>query len=80
MPLSNEILTQSLALPPADRAALAHHLIQSLNPSDSHGDEAEWEKEFQARLDAVETGNFEAHDATAVIADIRKSLQKRRQS
>ena len=74
MPLPIEVLNQTLALPPADRAELAHQLILSLEPPEVQDDPGVWEAEFMARLDAVESGNYEARDWHEALADIRKRL------
>ena len=79
MALSTEFLNQSLALPPADRAALAHELLLSLEPPEVHVDPSDWETEFQARLDAVESGNYDARDWSEAIADMRRALREDRE-
>jgi hypothetical protein len=79
MQLSPEILTQTLALPRAERAALAHELLLSLGPPGVE-EEDDLESVLEARLDAVESGNFSARDCSEAMADMRKALEKRRQS
>jgi putative addiction module component (TIGR02574 family) len=79
MQLPKEVLDQTMALPRDQRAALAHQLLQSLEPPDFDDDEATWEKEFASRLDAVEEGNYSARDWREALAEMRQTLQKERQ-
>lgn len=78
MQLSNEFLNQTLALPPAERAALAHRLLLSLTPPDADDDPAIWEEEIAARLDAVESGSYAARDGSEAVAAMRQALAARR--
>ncbi len=78
MQLSNDFLNQSLALPPAERAVLAHRLLISLTPPDTDEDPAIWEQELAARLDAVESGDYAARDGIEAIAAMRQALAERR--
>jgi putative addiction module component (TIGR02574 family) len=64
------LFTQALALPVAERAALAQQLLHSLEPEDPDAEEA-WAKEIQARSDAVHSGNYVARDWREAIEDIR---------
>ena len=71
----NDFLNRAMELPEPDRAALARHLLASLEPEDfDPDDEAVWAKEIEARLDAIERGDFVASDWRESIARIRQSL------
>ena len=78
MQLSNDFLNQTLALPAAERAALAHRLLLSLTPPEADDDPAIWEQELAARLDAVESGNYAARDRSEAMAAMRQALAERR--
>jgi len=64
---------QALELPPAERALLAEHLLQSLeDPSVLSA----WAVESADRLAAYDCGEIEGRDAEEAVADIRASLSK----
>jgi putative addiction module component (TIGR02574 family) len=64
-----KLRSQALSLSDADRARLAHDLVQSLDaPIDPDAAEA-WDQELSRRLDAIEVG-------TAILID-RDELRQR---
>jgi putative addiction module component (TIGR02574 family) len=75
MTISNELLDRALALPEAERAALASRLLESLGSQDADPEaEQLWAAELEARLDSVAEGCFAARDWREAIADIRRRL------
>lgn len=77
MSTANDIFSQALALPVAERAALAHQLLESLEPEDPDADEA-WTKEIQARSDALHRGELPLCDWEQAIEEVRAQLPRRR--
>jgi hypothetical protein len=78
MHTADDILSQALDLPLADRAWLARDLLLSLESDESDDDaEATWADEVEARSDAVARGEFTAADWRESVARIRRELQKR---
>lgn len=67
-----EIESLALRLPPAQRAALAQHLIASLDEADET--EQAWAEEAARRSEAVATGEANAIPAADVFAEARRSL------
>jgi putative addiction module component (TIGR02574 family) len=55
-PNHKRILDEALRLPPEARAALAGHLIESLDDSVDEDAEAEWGKEIARRIDELDSG------------------------
>jgi putative addiction module component (TIGR02574 family) len=50
------LLEEALRLPPEARAALAGHLLESLDESVDEDAEAEWGKEIARRIDELDRG------------------------
>jgi putative addiction module component (TIGR02574 family) len=81
MSTPNEILERAMELPIPERAALAHHLLLSLEAEDFDEDsEAAWAAEVEARLAAVAQGQFTASPWREAVARIRQSLADERPS
>ncbi|AWM39664.1 Putative addiction module component [Gemmata obscuriglobus] len=57
---ANAILETLLQLPNADRAELAAHLLDSLEPNAGTEDEGGWGQELQARIEEVRSGQVKA--------------------
>jgi putative addiction module component (TIGR02574 family) len=75
MSVVNDLLTRALALPPAERAALAHQLLVSLEPNEPDTDwEAAWTVELEARLAAFEQDPSRTRDWREALARMRQSL------
>jgi putative addiction module component (TIGR02574 family) len=55
-PAHKKILEEALRLPPEARAALAGHLLESLDDSVDEDAEAEWGKEIARRIDQLDKG------------------------
>lgn len=53
---SQAILEQALKLPAQERAAVAEHLIQSLDPSQEVEVEQAWQQEIQRRISDLDKG------------------------
>ena len=53
-PAHKKILEEALRLPPEARAALAGHLLESLDDSVDEDAEAEWGKEIARRIDQLD--------------------------
>jgi putative addiction module component (TIGR02574 family) len=58
-------------LPTADRAALAHFLIHSLEPTQEQDWDTAWEAELQRRADEIETGAAVGEPASNVFRELR---------
>jgi putative addiction module component (TIGR02574 family) len=75
------ILSQALALPFAERAELAHHLVSSLETESADADFAEaWARELDARAESVENGTAVLYDWEQVCDELRESLRAKRAS
>ncbi|MGK7295524.1 MAG: addiction module protein [Candidatus Wenzhouxiangella sp. M2_3B_020] len=69
--------SEIMALSEAERAELAHDLIQSLDaPQDSGSDEA-WDREISRRIEEIDAGQAESVDRAEFRRRIRATLQKR---
>jgi putative addiction module component (TIGR02574 family) len=55
-PSQKRLLEEALRLPPEARAALAGHLLESLDDSVDEDAEAEWGKEIARRIDELDRG------------------------
>ncbi len=62
------------ALDPKERARLALHLIESLDPGTDEDAEALWLEEVEKRLARFDAGETEARPANDVIAEIRNKI------
>ena len=69
-----EILSAALALPPGMRAALADHLLASLDGEDQKRIDALWAEEAERRIREIDEGKVEMIDGELVM----KELQSRR--
>ncbi|HVA47805.1 MAG TPA: addiction module protein [Pirellulales bacterium] len=72
----DDLLTQALALPEQQRAAMATQLLHSLEPEDPDAEDA-WAEEIISRSDAVHRGDYTARDWREALDDIRKQLPRR---
>lgn len=73
MPANTEQLRKdALALPLAERAALAEALLSSLDRPDPRIDEL-WAKEAEDRLAAFEAGEMEAIPAEEVFTELEQA-------
>ena len=66
---ARQILKESFALSPLERAAIAEELLSSLDRPDPHVDYL-WATEAEARLTAYDTGQMEAIPADEVFAEL----------
>jgi putative addiction module component (TIGR02574 family) len=71
--LSNftEILNAALSLPPEERAALADHLLVSLDGPDQKVIDAAWAEEAERRERELDEGTVEAVDGELVMQRLR---------
>ncbi len=75
MSILNEILHRALELPQAERAALAHRLLLSLEPDDFDADSDEaWRLEVEARLAMVDRGSAKVSDWSEALTRMRQAL------
>jgi len=72
------VLDLAVALPAAERAALAHHLLASLDGAVDANVAQAWEAEIDRRLDELERGQVQAVDAEEALRRIDKNLSRRR--
>jgi len=66
---------QALQLTLADRAALAEHLIASLDAGEDTGAEKLWIKEAETRYASYERGEITSSPADEVLERTRKNLK-----
>ena len=66
--------TQALKLSPQDRAALAEHLIASLDALDEAENERLWLEEADRRYQEYKKGNIQARPAEEVLRDARAAI------
>ncbi len=59
MTIPNEILKETLTLPPSEKAELIDKLITSLDEPDKEIEKL-WANEAESRIDAYEQGNIKA--------------------
>ena len=69
-----ELEAAVLALPRAERARLARHLIDSLDEDDEV--EEPWQNEVRRRLDAFRTGDIESVDRDEVLEQARQAIER----
>ena len=73
----NEVLSRALALTRSERAALAHHLLLSLEQEERNADyEATSTAELETRLAKTAGGEMNAKDGHEAIAEMRRALAK----
>ena len=74
MTITAEMLQSQLAtLSEADRAALAHFLIQSLHPEPDQGAEQAWDAELNRRGEQIRSGRAKGELAEKVFSELRAS-------
>ena len=77
MSIANDLLTQALNLPPQERAALAHELLQSLPDEDDTPiviDE-EYEDELLRRIEDIRLGRAKTVDLETFKQTLRDAAQ-----
>lgn len=67
---TDDLLKQVLSLPPGERAKLAEHLLESLDPPDERNRHL-WAEEAERRVEAYERGDLKAIPADEVFARLR---------
>jgi putative addiction module component (TIGR02574 family) len=72
-----EILSAALALPPGLRAALADHLLESLNGPNQKKIDSAWAEEIERRIRDIDEGKVETIDGEMVMEKLRS--RRRRQ-
>ena len=74
-PMLKECEKHAMRLPVNDRAALAKHLLSSLDDFDPNEHERLWVKEADARYDAYKRGELAARPMDEVLRDARAALR-----
>ena len=69
--------SQILALSEAERAELAHDLIQSLDAPRDNGTEEAWDQEIARRIREIDAGQAELVDRVEFRKTIRAKLERR---
>ena len=69
--------SEMLALSEAERAELAHDLIQSLDEPRDDGVEDAWDREISRRIGEIDAGQAELVDRAEFRRRIRKKLESR---
>ncbi len=70
-----ECTAQALKLPPIDRAALAEHLIASLDDLSPEQNEQLWLAEADRRYREYKSGTISARPAEDILRDARAAIQ-----
>ena len=70
-----EFEAQALKLPPSDRAALAEHLIASLDELSNEQNEQLWLDEAERRYREYKSGTISARPAEDVLRDARAAIK-----
>ena len=69
--------SEALALSQAERAELAHDLIQSLDPPPDNGVEDAWEREISRRIGEINAGHAELLERSEFRRRIRERIERR---
>jgi putative addiction module component (TIGR02574 family) len=77
---SDRFRSAALALPPEERAELAHALLVSLHQETDSGAEAEWVAELEHRAQAVADGTAKLVDWEEARERIAARLKARRET
>jgi putative addiction module component (TIGR02574 family) len=67
-----QVLSEALALPPAERAELADRLMSSLDPPSQERVDLLWGEEAEERLEAFDRGEIKAIPAKQVFESVDK--------
>ena len=67
---------KALELPEDQRIKLARKMIQSTEPSNDSETEKWWEEEIARRIDRLDAGTAELHDASEVFRSLDERLAK----
>ena len=79
MTTAAEILVHALALPPDERADLAHSLLHSLSDGPKvYRTEAELGEELSRRMERIASGKEEIFDASETLRRAREALARSR--
>ncbi|MHB8522412.1 MAG: addiction module protein [Limisphaerales bacterium] len=78
MSVAAEKVAEVLALPAADRAYLAHHLIASLDDTFDADAEAQWQEIIDRRSREIDEGKVTCRPVEETVRDIRAKLNARR--
>ncbi|MBI2496608.1 MAG: addiction module protein [Opitutae bacterium] len=70
--LAEKLKPQLTALPPGDRAELAHYLLSSLDGPADPGAEQAWEAELARRAAEIRAGRAEGRPAAEAFAELRQ--------
>ena len=70
-----EIQNEALSLPQRDRAALAEHLLATLDPGEDIDAEEAWLAEAERRYQEYRTGRLQAKPAADALRDARRDLR-----
>lgn len=69
--------SQVLALSEAERAELAHDLIQSLDAPRDNGTEEAWDQEISRRIGEIDSGQAQSVDRVEFRKRLRAKLERR---
>lgn len=72
-----DILEQdALLLPEEQRLTLAHRLLRSTEPPEEPSIESLWTAEILRRIESLDAGTTEIHDASEVFRDLDQHLAR----
>ena len=66
----------ALLLPEDQRLTLAHRLLQSTEPATDPALESLWTAEIVRRIEALDSGTTQIHDASDVFRDLDRRLAR----
>ncbi|MFH1287263.1 MAG: addiction module protein [bacterium] len=72
----NQLLTESLKLPPTDRAELVENILSSFEFPSREKIDASWAQEAENRIDALERGELATISAEEVFEKIENPKKK----
>jgi putative addiction module component (TIGR02574 family) len=73
---ASQLLHEALELPPAERAALADSLLESLDADVDEGVEQAWRDEIERRIVSIDEGTAKLVPWEDVYARLRRRLQR----
>jgi putative addiction module component (TIGR02574 family) len=79
MATSSDVLNAAMALNSEERAAIAHQLLLSLEPTPGDpGIDGAWADEVRRRREAIRNGHTTPRDWDTALSDIRKSIASKK--
>ena len=85
MSIADELVQRALSLPVAERAAIVHQLLASLDDESTDTEEldsfeAAWQTELENRLAAVDAGDIYPGTWSDLLSEIRQAVAAQRKA